>query len=416
MKEDLDRLMEEKNIDAIWVSGPAQHNAAMVYFTGVSHLTHAEFIKKKGESPVLFHNPMEREEAARTGFQTVNLATYEFKKLLEEAGGDYLQARARMYEEMLTEVDLLQGSIVLYGKVNLGGAWGVFSVLQDLLPELDFIGEGPNSILLEARATKGEGEVEEMRKMGQVTTEVVQRVEDYLTSSQVNEDEELITADGELLCVKDVKSKINLWLAELGAENPEGAIFAIGRDAGIPHSTGTDADVLRLGQTIVFDIFPCQKGGGYFYDFTRTWCLGYAPEEERALYEDVLRVYQKILSELSVDGFAPDLQERTCELFEELGHKTIRQDSQLQDGYVHSLGHGLGLNVHERPRFSRGATEADRLAPGTITTIEPGLYYPGRNMGCRLENTVWVRPDGEMEVLVDYPLNLVLDMEHWDPR
>lgn len=415
MKRDLDRLIEEKKFDAIWVSGPAQHNAAMVYLTGVSHLTHAELIKKKGETPVLFHSSMEREEAAQTGLETVNFAKYHFKQLLDEAEGDYLLARARMYRAMLEEMDLLQGKIALYGKVNVGSAWGVFSLLKDMLPDLDLIGEGPNSILLEARATKDAEEVEHMRDMGRITTEVVRRVVDTLTSSPLNEDEVLLKEDGEPLTVKDVKSKINLWLAELGAENPEGAIFAIGRDAGIPHSSGTPSDVLRLGRTIVFDIFPCQKGGGYFYDFTRTWCLGYAPEAEQGIYDDVFQVYETILSELTVDAFAPDLQDRTCELLEGLGHKTIRQDSQLEAGYVHSLGHGLGLEIHERPRFSQGATEADRLAPGTVVTIEPGLYYPDQNMGCRLEDTVWVRPDGEMEILVEYPLDLVLEMDHWTP-
>lgn len=416
MKRDLDRLMEEQGFDAIWVTGPAQHNAAMVYQTGVAHLTQAELIKKKGEAPILFHASMEREEAAASGLETVNLAKYEFKKLLEENEGDHIQAKAQMYHDMLEDVGLLQGRIAVYGKVDVSHSWGIYSALQKRLPQIHLVGEGPNSILLEARATKSEDEVEHMRHVGRITTQVVQRVLDLLTSSPVNADEELMRGDGEPLRVGDVKAKINLWLAELGAENPKGAIFAVGRDAGIPHSTGTASDILRLGETIVFDIFPCQEGGGYFYDFTRTWCLGYAPQKAQDLYQDVLHVYQTVVSEMEVDQFAPDLQSRTCDLFEGLGHRTIQEDSQLQEGYVHNLGHGLGLDIHERPRFrSSGATKADRLARGAVTTIEPGLYYPGQGMGCRLENTFWVRPDGTMEVLVDFPLDLVQDMDHWRP-
>ena len=75
------------------------------------------------------------------------------------------------------------------------------------------------------------------------------------------------------------------------------------------------------------------------------------------------------------------------------------------------MGHGLGLDVHERPWF--GKFEEDKLAAGSVVTIEPGLYYPEKGMGCRLEDTVWVRPDGEMEILVDYPYDFVLPMEHW---
>jgi Xaa-Pro aminopeptidase len=223
--------------------------------------------------------------------------------------------------------------------------------------------------------------------------------------------EVLVKADGQALTIGDVKSCINLWLAERGAENPEGTIFAIGRDAGVPHSAGTPSDPLRLGQTIVFDIFPCEAGGGYYYDFTRTWCLGYAPDEALALYEDVYTVYREILDSLEPGVHCPEYQRRACELFEERGHPTTEKTPLTQEGYVHSLGHGLGLNVHERPWFGRNANAEDRLDPGTVVTIEPGLYYPERGLGVRLEDTVWMRPDGKPEILADFPLDLVLPMK-----
>ena len=249
--------------------------------------------------------------------------------------------------------------------------------------------------------------------MGQVTTAVVKQVAEFLQECQVNEDEILLNPAGSPLTVGEVKSRINLWLAERGVENPEGTIFAIGRDAGIPHSAGNPEDQISLGKTIIFDIFPQEAGGGYFFDFTRTWCLGYAPDEEQKLFQDVRSVYDDIMQELKAGQPAPDFQDRTCELFEDLGHKTIRQDSQLESGYIHSVGHGLGLNVHERPWFRRRGESADPLAIGSVVTIEPGLYYPERGMGCRLEDTVWVRPDGKMEILAEYPYDFVLPMKHW---
>jgi Xaa-Pro aminopeptidase len=245
--------------------------------------------------------------------------------------------------------------------------------------------------------------------MGQITTQVVSQVADFLTGHTVK-NEVLVRADGEPLTIRDVKSRIDLWLAELGAENPEDCIFAIGRDAGVPHSSGNPVDAMRLGQTIIFDIFPCEKGGGYFYDFTRTWCLGYATDEAYQLYEDVRAVYTQIMAELKVNEPCPPYQKRTCELFEARGHPTIKDNPQTTDGYVHSLGHGVGLNIHERPWFGRQGGEADKLAPGSVVTIEPGLYYPERGLGVRLEDTVWVRPDGGMQILADYPLDLVLPM------
>ena len=410
MKSDLDRIMEAHNLDAMLVIGPAQHNPPMVYMTGGGHLTGGDLVKKRGEAPILFYNPMERDEAAKTGLATRNLGDYRFQDLLKQTGGDYLQAMVMRYQAMLTELGITSGRIAIYGQADAGSAYAIFTTLQKAMPGLTLVGELGDSALLEAMATKDESEVERIRRMGQVTTAVVTQVSDFLTSHPVK-DGVLVKADGQPLTICDVKSRINLWLAERGVENPEGTIFAIGHDAGVPHSAGNPDDLLRLGQTIIFDIFPCEAEGGYYYDLTRTWCLGYAPDEVLALYEDVLTVYNWIRSELRVDMPCKEYQQRTCELFEARGHATIKTNPQTQEGYVHGLGHGVGLNVHERPWFGLSATDVDRLAPGVVVTIEPGLYYPERGMGIRLEDTIWVRPDGQMEVLAEYPLDLVLPMK-----
>jgi Xaa-Pro aminopeptidase len=71
----------------------------------------------------------------------------------------------------------------------------------------------------------------------------------------------------------------------------------------------------------------------------------------------------------------------------------------------------VGLNIHESPWSGNGATEKDVLVPGAVVTIEPGLYYPSRGLGCRLEDTVTVRPDGTFEILAEFPLDLVLPIK-----
>ncbi|HEY5572117.1 MAG TPA: M24 family metallopeptidase [Anaerolineales bacterium] len=410
MKSDLDRLMKSRNLDAILVTGPAQHNPPMVYLTGGAHLTAGDLVKTVGEDAVLFFYSMERDEAANTGLKTKNLDDYKLHELLEQTGGDHLQATVLRYQRMLSDLGLTKGRIALSGKSDAGSAHAIFSRLEKALPDIEIVGELSDSILLQAMATKDEGEIERMRQMGRITTQVVGKVADFLTFHQAKNGI-LVNKDGAPLRVRDVKSKINLWLAERGAENPEGTIFAIGRDAGIPHSSGNPNDTLRTGETIVFDIFPCEAGGGYFYDFTRTWCLGYAPDEVQMVYEDVLDVYGKIMGELQPDTPCRMYQESACDLFEEKGHPTTKSNPQTEVGYVHGLGHGLGLHVHERPWFGRTATEEDRLSPGVVVTIEPGLYYPDRGLGIRLEDTVWVRPDRKMEVLAEYPLDLVLPIK-----
>ncbi|OGO41742.1 MAG: hypothetical protein A2W36_02700 [Chloroflexi bacterium RBG_16_58_14] len=410
MKSDLDTLMEFYEIDALLVTGPAQHNPAMVYLTGTVHVTQADLIKKRGQDAILFYNAMERDEAAKTGLPTRNLADYRMPQLLKENNGNLLQATIQRYQKMLEEYGIREGRLAVYGKCDAGAAYAIFSGLEKALPGLTIVGQLDDSLLMQAMAIKDADEIERIRRMGKITTSVVGKVADYLTQQRV-QNEVLVKPDGTPLTIAEVKSRINLWLAEQGADNPEGTIFAIGRDAGVPHSAGTSSDPLRLGQTIIFDIFPCEAGGGYYFDLTRTWCLEYATDEALALYEDVLFVYQTILDELEPGTHCPDYQRRACELLEEKGHPTIQNDPQTQRGYVHSLGHGLGLNVHERPWFGRNATHEDRLEPGSVVTIEPGLYYPERGLGVRLEDTVWMRPDGKAEILADYPLDLVLPMK-----
>ena len=407
MKTELDALMSASDLDAILVLGAGQHNPAMVYLTGGAHLTSAYLVKKRGEPGLLYCGAMERDEAALSGLEVRLIDRTPFSELLARADGDLLEAMVLRVEMVLEDAGVTSGKMAVYGNTDIGPAFAILSRLQEKLNGLTLVGEMSQSVLRQAMTTKDEGEVARIRKMGEITVGVVGQVADYLSGQGVR-DEMLVDKAGDPVTIGKVKRKINLWLAERGVENPKGAIFAQGRDAGIPHSSGNPSDPLRLGQTIVFDIFPSETGGGYFYDFTRTWCLGYAPDEVQALYEDVLAVYRQIMGELRLGTLCQDYQKRTCELFSAQGHPTICDTPATEDGYVHSLGHGLGLHVHESPTFGMGATEADRLDPGVVVTIEPGLYYPDRGMGVRLEDTVYARPDGVFEVLADYPLDLVL--------
>ena len=413
MKTDLDALMKARNVDAILIFGDAEHNPPMYYFVGGGHVSGALLLKKRDEAPVLFHNDMERDEAAKSGLKTVSYSEFPLADFIKQAGGNMLMAHALRRQKILSNYGLSAGRIVVYGKVNFSEAFGIMVELAKLLPEVEFIGEyGPDSIMQHARETKDDMEVARIRQMGAVTTTVVKMVQDYLTSCEVREDEVLLKEDGYPLTIGDVKGRISPWLAERGAEDVEGVIFAIGRDAGVPHSTGNPKDLITLGETIVFDIFPAEKGGGYFYDFTRTWSLGYATPEAQAYYDQVQEIYNKVVENLDLNAVFGDYQRITCEYFESKGHKSKLNTLAPVDGYVHSLGHGFGLDIHERP--SSNLDESDNiLRPGVVVAIEPGLYYPDRGMGFRIEDSYWVRPDGKIEVLAEFPYDFVLEMKNW---
>lgn len=410
MKKEIDSLMNENGIDALLVIGPAQHNPAMYFFTGGGHITHADLIKKPGQTPIIFHGSMEREEAIKTGIETCSYDQFPLAEYLKSSNNDQIEAHAKRYHDMFLRAGVSQGKIALYGSTEIGEKFSILQKFQQIFPQYEITGLLPDTILLPAMMKKDAYEIDRIKKMGLITTSVVQQVHDFL-GNQVAKNGILVLEDNTPVTIGLVKSKINLWLAEAGAENPEQTIFAIGRDAGVPHSLGTDEDVIELGKTIVFDIFPCEIGGGYFYDFTRTWCVGYAPDDAQKLYDQVKQVYDTIVSELDLNQPFRLYQKRTCDLFEEMGHPTLQTNPRTVEGYVHSLGHGLGLHVHEMPFSGSTATDQEKLVPGAVFTIEPGLYYPDRGMGVRLEDTYYVTEQGTIEKVVDFPMELVIPVK-----
>jgi Xaa-Pro aminopeptidase len=415
MTSDLDALLQSRSLDALLIFGDAENNPAMYYFVGGGHVSGALLIKKTGKEPVLFYNDMERDEAAKSGLKTVSFSEFPIADFEAQANGDRLLANALRFKKILEEYGLSGGRVAVYGRVELSLMFGILTRLAQQMPEVEFIGEGlGDSTVLRAMETKDDVEVARIRQMGAVTTTVVGLVQEYLTSCDVREDEVLLKEDGTPLTIGDVKGRMALWLAERGAVDVEGVIFAIGRDAGVPHSVGDPSDLMTLGRTIVFDIFPAEKGGGYFYDFTRTWSLGYATPEAQALYDQVHEIYDRAVENLDLNASFVDYQRMTCEYFESKGHKTPLSTKSPLDGYVHSLGHGVGLNIHERPSSALTlAGEDNILKPGVVITIEPGLYYPDKGMGVRIEDTYWVRPDGRIELLAEFPYDFVLLMEKW---
>jgi Xaa-Pro aminopeptidase len=410
MRNQIDEILKKYNIAAVLVTGSADHNAAMRYFTGNVHVSQGALVIKPGEKPILFFNPMEREEAARTGLVLQPFANHPYAKLVKETNGDRSKLEARRYAHILEDCGVIKGKVVFYGQWDAGKAYSTINGISDYLPEIEFAADWDETILYQAMTTKDQGELDQIRSMGKITTDVVGKTADFLTS-QRTKDNQLVDRYDHAVTIGQVKQKINLWLAEAGAENPEATIFSLGRDAGIPHSTGNDAEGIRLGETIVFDIFPCQSGGGYFYDFTRTWSLGFAPEPVQTLFDQVKTVYNQLVAELKPGELCHMYQKRTCELFEGIGHPTVRTVKNPDSGYTHSVGHGVGLRIHEKPWFGENADETDILFPGTVFTVEPGLYYPEKGMGVRIEDTYCVNHSGKIERLAEFPYDLVLPIK-----
>src|SRR3990172_4604246 len=311
MRSDIDNLMEEAGHDFLMVRGTSGSNPSMVYFTGIANMTHATLLKKRGETPVLIHNAMERDEAAKSGCRLKNIDDFGWIKLIEAAGGDTIEATSQLLRLAFDEFNV-QGQVAIYGRLEIGDAYSLMKRIEEVMPQVHFLGEARDtSVLSRARTTKDTEEVERIRHMGRITTDVVSEVAGFLTSQRVK-GEMLIDGEGQPVTIGAVRRLIDLQLARLGAANPDATIFAMGHDSAVPHSIGRDSEALRVGQPIIFDIFPCEPGGGYYYDFTRTWCLGHAPDEVQQLYQDVLDIYNPLLKDLHGGIACREFQNMAC--------------------------------------------------------------------------------------------------------
>ena len=408
MKSDLDRLMKERNIDAAVVTGAVKGNATMYYMVNGAAISHGVVIKKRDEEPVLICSPMEREEAEASGLRIVDSAKYDYRAILKQAGGDRLKA-AVQYRKTIFEEFGVSGRVAFYGLGDTGSSWVYMNALKDAMPDVELLGEFDDNIFLTARMTKDEAEVGRIREAGRKTCEVVAGVRDFI-ASQTLKGGTVVKEDGNPLTIGDIKSRIKVMLVERRMIEEVDTIFAIARDAGIPHSRGRDSDVIEAGKTIVFDIFPQEEGGGYFFDMTRTFVVDSASDEIAEHYRQLSECHDTVTAALEVGAPAGRYQTMVCDFFEKLGHETPRTNPQVTNGYVHSLGHGIGLNVHEKPTLSDFPGMNDVLVPGSIFTVEPGLYYPDKGFGMRIEDVYYARPDGVMENLTGFPRDLVIRM------
>jgi Xaa-Pro aminopeptidase len=163
---------------------------------------------------------------------------------------------------------------------------------------------------------------------------------------------------------------------------PCDTIVACGEETAMPHRRGDGQ--LREGEPIVIDFFPRHGETGYFSDMTRTVCRGESSPDIADMYRAV-RDAQDLASRLIRPGVSgAQIYQAVVDFFREAGYESGSR------GFVHSLGHGVGLEVHERPALGPSGEE---IRENSVVTNEPGLYYPGIG-GVRLENTGVVKRGG----------------------
>ncbi|UPW00475.1 Xaa-Pro peptidase family protein [Halorussus gelatinilyticus] len=254
-------------------------------------------------------------------------------------------------------------------------------------------------VVTEIRAVKTDEEIDHVHAAQRANEAAMRAAEDLLEAATVEDG--VLYHDGEELTSERVKEEIEVTLLRHGCALDE-TIVAYGADAAGPHNRGSGP--LRADETIVIDIFPRDKATKYHGDMTRTFVKGEANEEIRRRYDDTYDAFEAALDAVEPGATGKEVHDAVCDLYEDRGYDTLRSDPSAETGFIHSTGHGIGLDVHEQPSVSPDGGE---LKPGHVVTIEPGLYDPDVG-GIRIEDLVVVTEDG-YENLTNYPIRLELE-------
>lgn len=238
--------------------------------------------------------------------------------------------------------------------------------------------------LFAQRQIKTPEEIEAIRKAMRAAEQGMQVAVEAIGAAVVRD--RILYCDGEPLTSEHLRRLIHLELMSQDC-TAEHTIAACGDDACDPHQEGSGP--LRAGETIIIDIFPRDSASGYFGDITRTVCKGAAPAAVKDLYELVHCGQQLALERICAGADGRQIHQAIHDLFSRSGRDTYEKDGHMQ-GFFHSTGHGLGLEIHEAPRLG---PRGDVLKTGQVVTVEPGLYYPGLG-GVRIEDVVLVEDDG----------------------
>ena len=242
------------------------------------------------------------------------------------------------------------------------------------------------------RSIKTDEETKNIRE-AQVANEAAMRAaEELIAAAEVRDG--VLSHAGEPLTSEAVKTEIEMTLLRHGCALDE-TIVACGADAADPHERGSGP--LEAHEAIIVDIFPQDKATKYHADMTRTFCKGEPDETVREWYDLTEDAYRAALDAVEPGVTGADVHDAACDVYEDAGLPTLRSDEGAETGFIHSTGHGVGLDVHEGPRIAPGGEE---LEPGHVITIEPGLYDPEVG-GVRIEDLVVVSEDGS-ENLTDY--------------
>ena len=349
----------------------SEHDPDMLYATRFFAPDAFIFLEEKGKRTLVLSDlEIDRARKQAQADEFVSYSTLE-----REVQGK--QTKAPAYEKVLSHFLRKRGvrSAVVPANFPLGFAQELAASKINL--------RTTNGLFWPEREAKSEDELKLMRRALSITESGLARAMEVLAASTFGAGKKL-SWSGKTLTSEILRAEIDSAVLRAGGL-PANTIVAGGDQACDPHERGSGP--LKADSLIILDIFPRDAKTGYFGDMTRTVIRGRASEEQRRLWETVRAGQALALKKMKpgVDGLK--LHNEVKQFFTDRGFPTeVRNGRQV--GFFHGTGHGLGLEIHEFPRFQKTV-----FKPGQVITVEPGLYYPGLG-GVRIEDVVVLTPSG----------------------
>lgn len=344
-------------------------NANLYYLTKFEAPDPITFLKTN-EKKILLVSPLEISRAKKEADVDIVVSTSKYKN-----DGETVGKLSDLLEDFLRE----------FQAENIGVPEDFPLKLADNLRDKDFNIQPLDDTTKNKRKIKDPEEIEKLRRSQTTTEKAMKEARKILEDSDIRED--TLYYEGKKLTSERIKSKIRSFLVRNGCELPKKTIVSSGKDSSKPHSTGKGE--IKKGEPVIVDIFP--RKDRYFGDMTRTFVKGNASNEIRDMQKAVMEAQNEAfkLLEQGPGLNGKEVHDKVCEVFEEHGYDTLK-DEKTEEGFIHSTGHGVGLDLHEAPSISN---EDEKLEEGMVITIEPGLYYSDIG-GVRIEDMVLITEDG----------------------
>jgi len=365
-----------KSGSAAYVAFGSSQDADMRYLTRFSTTDPIVYIKKPGEQGTVVVSQMEYERARRESTASVMTRSEAGLFEIQEEEKDRWRALARMI------AGLVHGGVLVSPHFPYALAKELSTLVEVRIDR---------AALVTMRGRKSEWEIGMIRQVQVAVDEAMQTGITMIRKAGIRGG--LLSRGAVPLTSGMVRAAMHQILLRRGC-TPADTIVACGEETAFPHIRGEGA--LRADEPIVIDIFPRDDQTGYYSDMSRTVCRGEPAPEIREMFWAVSEAQDLAEARILPGVTGEEVYRAVVDFFSELGYGTGNS------GFVHNLGHGVGLEVHEAPSLG---PSGEVLVQGNVVTNEPGLYLPGTG-GVRLEN-IGVIEEGGFITMTRFPRELV---------